>query len=388
MRNYIKNFILTAGILCCIPCTIFAATLPSLDLTSAQGYPGDTVTIGITLTNPSAEAIGGTQNDIKYNPSVITALTPTARLGPSGKMAGKDLTLSDIFESNNTATFTIGVFGMNTDVIPDGEVASIGFQILENTPPGTYTLKNTPYAGGSGSKPDTMRILGYPIEVTGTYGTITVLSRVTTSTTTSTSGGGGGGGGSYSTTTTLVAVTTSVAATTSTTAIPVTTTSTTTTIPECLNDGDCDDGSFCNGKETCVDGICVAGQSPCGEGQVCGDDTDECRATVELTAFCLPATARRPFLFPQRCTWLLLNSAGKNNFSENSVIAFSSPSGEAAGLKVNPDRKPFALGNFIFLPVCIQKDAATGPVTLTIRSEAHTSNTTVEETIETSFTVK
>jgi hypothetical protein len=212
--------------------------------------------------------------------------------------------------------------------------------------------------------------------------TTTTTIGANTSTTTAVSrggGGGGGGGGSYSPTTTT---------TTTTTTILVKTTSTTTTIPKCLNDSDCDDGSFCSGKETCLNGICVAGQSPCAEGQVCNDDADECRDTVKLTAYFLPPTISRPLLLAKRCTWLLLISSGKNNFNENSIIDFSGPSGEAAGLKLNPDRKPFAIGSFIFLPVCIQKDAVAGKVMLTIRSEAHENNTTIEEVIETSFMVQ
>jgi hypothetical protein len=202
---------------------------------------------------------------------------------------------------------------------------------------------------------------------------------VTTSTIAADGGGGGGsvgGGGSYRPTTT-------------TTAIPVTTTSTTSTIAQCLKDGDCDDGRFCDGKETCVNGICVAGKSPCEEEQLCREDANECWATVKLNASFLPAAkVRRPVLFPQRCIWLLLISAGENNFDENSIIDFTDLSGEATGVKINPDRKPFALGNFIFLPVCIEKDVAAGEVILTIRSAAHTSNTPVEEIIETSFTVE
>jgi hypothetical protein len=200
--------------------------------------------------------------------------------------------------------------------------------------------------------------------------------------TTTIAGGGGGGGGSHSTTTTLAAVTTS------TTIMPISTTSTTTTVPECLNDGDCDDGSFCNGKETCVDGICVDGQSPCVEDQVCNDDKDECRNTVLLTATCLPATIRRPLLFQQRCTWLLLYGAEKNSFNVNSIITFFNPSGKITGVQVNPDRTSFTLGNFIFLPICIQKDAVVSQVTLTIINEVHISETTIEERIETKFNVK
>jgi hypothetical protein len=240
---------------------------------------------------------------------------------------------------------------------------------------GLYSDYSVELVYSSGGAVSTTTIAAGGTTTIAAGGTTTIAAGGTT-TIAAGGGGGGGGGGFYFFSTT-------------TTTIQVKTTSTTSTIPECLNDSKCDDGSFCNGKETCVNGICVSGQRPCGEDQACNDDVDECWDTVKLTASFLPATTvRRPFLFPQRCTWLLLVSAGKNNFNENSTIYFSGPSGEAAGVEVNPDRKPFVLGNFIFLPVCIEKDAVAGEIVLTIKSEVHTSNTTVEETIETSFMVE
>ncbi len=44
----------------------------------------------------------------------------------------------------------------------------------------------------------------------------------------------------------------------------------------CDDDGDCDDGLFCTGVETCVDFMCVAGTNPCEYWEVCNDDTDTC----------------------------------------------------------------------------------------------------------------
>jgi len=38
----------------------------------------------------------------------------------------------------------------------------------------------------------------------------------------------------------------------------------------------CDDGVFCNGTETCADGECQPGESPCIAGQTCNEVTDEC----------------------------------------------------------------------------------------------------------------
>ncbi|MGB2985870.1 MAG: agmatine deiminase family protein, partial [Phycisphaerae bacterium] len=43
----------------------------------------------------------------------------------------------------------------------------------------------------------------------------------------------------------------------------------------CGSDGDCDDGLFCNGAETCVGGVCEPGSDPC-PGQGCDEVNDEC----------------------------------------------------------------------------------------------------------------
>jgi len=45
--------------------------------------------------------------------------------------------------------------------------------------------------------------------------------------------------------------------------------------PVCDNDGDCDDGVFCNGAETCVANACVAGSAPC-DAALCDEATDSC----------------------------------------------------------------------------------------------------------------
>jgi YD repeat-containing protein len=50
---------------------------------------------------------------------------------------------------------------------------------------------------------------------------------------------------------------------------------------ECRNNADCDDSNFCNGEETCVDGLCAEGTSPCGAGQYCDEDNDTCVECLE-----------------------------------------------------------------------------------------------------------
>ncbi|MCG3130734.1 MAG: hypothetical protein FLDDKLPJ_01506 [Phycisphaerae bacterium] len=54
----------------------------------------------------------------------------------------------------------------------------------------------------------------------------------------------------------------------------------------CTVDADCSDGLFCNGNETCVDGACVAGTAPCTEGQTCDDTADECVTPCDEDADC------------------------------------------------------------------------------------------------------
>lgn len=44
----------------------------------------------------------------------------------------------------------------------------------------------------------------------------------------------------------------------------------------CLTDGDCDDGLFCNGEETCSAGECFPGFAPCFAYDSCNEATDLC----------------------------------------------------------------------------------------------------------------
>ncbi len=48
----------------------------------------------------------------------------------------------------------------------------------------------------------------------------------------------------------------------------------------CDINSDCNDGAFCNGVETCDNGTCVAGSSPCQAGEVCDETNDACNAVA------------------------------------------------------------------------------------------------------------
>jgi hypothetical protein len=81
--------------------------------------------------------------------------------------------------------------------------------------------------------------------------------------------------------------TTSIRRTTTTT-----TPTTTTTIIECTSDSNCDDDLFCNGKETCVEGVCHSGSNPCLSGEECDEETDICRKPITPCSISIdPGTA-------------------------------------------------------------------------------------------------
>ena len=44
----------------------------------------------------------------------------------------------------------------------------------------------------------------------------------------------------------------------------------------CITDSDCDDGAFCNGAETCLNGVCGMGDSPCRTTDTCDEVNDQC----------------------------------------------------------------------------------------------------------------
>ncbi|MCH8152216.1 MAG: hypothetical protein IH830_07570 [Planctomycetes bacterium] len=62
----------------------------------------------------------------------------------------------------------------------------------------------------------------------------------------------------------------------------------------CANDGDCDDGVFCNGEESCVNNACAAGDPvACAEGEECNTESDMCEEAQDICGAgfgCTPAS--------------------------------------------------------------------------------------------------
>jgi len=76
-------------------------------------------------------------------------------------------------------------------------------------------------------------------------------------------------------------------------------------IVACESNGDCDDGMFCNGLETCVlfeceelsGWGCASGSEPCPEHEVCDEAEDLCRPRTECTTDADCATDEVCFVF-------------------------------------------------------------------------------------------
>ncbi|HRX83776.1 MAG TPA: M4 family metallopeptidase, partial [Phycisphaerae bacterium] len=55
-------------------------------------------------------------------------------------------------------------------------------------------------------------------------------------------------------------------------------------ICSCSGDGDCDDGNYCNGAETCLNNICTPGADPC-PGEYCSEANDACATAAFVETF-------------------------------------------------------------------------------------------------------
>lgn len=64
---------------------------------------------------------------------------------------------------------------------------------------------------------------------------------------------------------------------------------------DCVSDADCDDGVFCNGQESCLDGMCFEGTEPCGPSETCEEATENCAGNGQnFVVFDLPTGAIQP----------------------------------------------------------------------------------------------
>ena len=141
--------------------TCVAQAAPFLDLGSATGTPGSSVSIPITLTNATGVAIAAVGMDIGYDVSQLE--NPTASIGLASSAAGK--MISSI--SPSSGVFRVAAFGFNSLPIGDGVVIDVKFTIKPAASAGDVALSNTPDASDTNSD-------SIALSLTGTNGKVSV----------------------------------------------------------------------------------------------------------------------------------------------------------------------------------------------------------------------
>jgi hypothetical protein len=138
---------------------------------------------------------------------------------------------------------------------------------------------------------------------------------------------------------------------------------------ECQSDADCDDDVFCNGEEICSKGVCTTEEPPCNKEAVCIEETHECREILFVSAVSLIKDIPRPIIREKRCQWLILATDDFFYFNDAShTIEIENMENDFQGVEIDPHRNPLHHNNFIFIPLCIWKNATVGQYKIIIRS--------------------
>jgi len=137
------------------------SSVPLLRLATLTSAPGETIIVPITLDNSPGYDISAILTDISYDSSVFE--NPTVQIGPAGSAADKDVLFNEI----SPGILRIGVSGLNQNLIGDGVVAYVIFDIKADAAIDQSTLQNSPEA----SDPS-----GNDVPIEGENGTITLMT--------------------------------------------------------------------------------------------------------------------------------------------------------------------------------------------------------------------
>ena len=134
--------------------------IPSIDLGLKTGIPGGTVRIPLILNNLSGWQVSAVAADIVYDINILQ--NPTVEIGPAGSTAEKTVTSNEISSGN----LRVGVLSIsNNNIIADGTVAYVTFDVKADISDCQSTVENTPDA----SDPS-----GNDITVSGTDGVVVI----------------------------------------------------------------------------------------------------------------------------------------------------------------------------------------------------------------------
>ena len=141
------------------------AAMAAIDLGSASGARGKTVTLPISLINVAGVQLATVGIDLGYDPTLL--LNPTVALGPAGTAAGKLLLSS----APANGVFRIGLYDTGNAVLGNGILANVTFSIAPAAGIGTVSaVSNTPKASDAAANDLAISGAGATVSVTALPG--------------------------------------------------------------------------------------------------------------------------------------------------------------------------------------------------------------------------
>ena len=116
-----------------------------LSIGDAQARPGSEVTLPITYQQGTGPAAAALASDIRF-PRGLTEW----RCAPGAALSGGQKTVK--CAEPKPGLLRIAVYGLNLDPIPDGEVATVTFQVSPAARPAAYRLRHRPSAADATGK--------------------------------------------------------------------------------------------------------------------------------------------------------------------------------------------------------------------------------------------
>jgi len=108
---------------------------------------------------------------------------------------------------------------------------------------------------------------------------------------------------------------------------------------------------------------------------------------TSITGRSLNPNVFRPIIRAQKCLWIIIFTSQDSQFDRDaSTIEIAGATAGAQGVSLDTKRNAFKFAGFIFVPVCVEKEATTGTWEITIKTDIEEAST--EETIVTSFQVR
>ena len=149
MKRYLGAVVLVS-VAMCWPVFAEAVSL-SIFPDPVVGLPGNTVLTSAEYTAQGAQ-VAGLQFDVLYNPSALSL--SSAQAGSADTLASKSLSFNTL--SPGDTRFII--FGLNQNVIGNGSMADLKFQVSSTAPAGPYNLSLSGIVGSD--------VLGNPVSIT------------------------------------------------------------------------------------------------------------------------------------------------------------------------------------------------------------------------------